>query len=387
MYDIFKISKLVIKKKLRILTDAEKSRLKQFNKNYPFLKDINFENLVDKISEYGAINNDAAWETILGKSNKRKLKVVTPFFRESWFKYAAAASIALLFSVSYLLMNKGTQENKTVILAPAIEIGTDKATLTLEDGSKVTLEKGESYQANNINSNGEQIIYDAVKNTAESKIAYNYLTIPRGGQFFAKLSDGTKVWLNSESQLKYPVAFVEGKTRQVELLYGEAYFEVSPSTAHNGATFKVFNKAQEIEVLGTEFNIKAYKDENNIYTTLVEGKVTVKYESKTQDLIPNQQSNYNLKNNTFSIAVVDTFNETSWKEGVFSFDGKSLKEIMTVLSRWYDVEVEFQNKAIESEEFIGVLGKNQNLENILLSIKNFGVIKDYQIKNRKVILK
>jgi ferric-dicitrate binding protein FerR (iron transport regulator) len=344
---------------------------------------------VKKLGSEDTIKNKMLQNILKSINEEESLKVV-PFYRRKLFKYtvAAAASIALLFSVSYLGMNHATQENRTDILAPAIEIGTDKATLTLEDGSIVILEKGSTYQAKNATSNGEEIVYeDRRPKTEDRSIAYNYLTIPRGGQFLITLSDGTKVWLNSESQLKYPVAFVEGKTRQVELLYGEAYFEVSPSTAHNGATFKVFNKAQEIEVLGTEFNIKAYKDENNIYTTLVEGKVTVKYESKTQDLIPNQQSNYNLKNNTFSIAVVDTFNETSWKEGVFSFDGKSLKEIMTVLSRWYDVEVEFQNKAIESEEFIGVLGKNQNLENILLSIKNFGVIKDYQIKNRKVILK
>ncbi len=329
------------------------------------------------------IDKQADWKRL-------KSKINVPV-RKLYWKYAAAAAILVIALAStYVLRDsifKNIIENSApIIVNNKIQNGIDKATLTLEDGSTVILEKGTTYQAKNANSNGEQIIYDPADNAAD-KIAYNYLTIPRGGEFFVQLSDGTKVWLNSESQLKYPVAFIAGKTRQVELMYGEAYFEVSPSTAHNGATFKVFNKAQEIEVLGTQFNIKAYKDENNIYTTLVEGKVAVKYESKTQNLVPNQQSNYNLKNNTLSIAVVDTFNEISWKEGVFSFDGKSLKEIMTVLSRWYDVEVEFQNKAIESEEFIGVLGKNQNLENILLSIKNFGVIKDYQIKNRKVILK
>lgn len=387
MHDIFNISKLVIKKKLKILTDTEKSRLKQFNKDYPFLKELNFESLVDRISEYAAINTDVAWEAILGKSNKEKLKTGIPFFRESWFKYAAAASIVLLFSISYLVMNKATQENRAVILAPVIEKGTDKATLTLEDGSIVTLEKGASYQANNINSNGEQIIYDAVNSTAESEIAYNYLTIPRGGQFFVQLSDGTKVWLNSESQLKYPVTFIDGKMRQVELVYGEAYFEVSPSTDHKGSTFKVLTKAQELEVLGTEFNIKAYKDESSIYTTLVEGKVSLSTVGMMQLLAPNQQSNFDLSSNSVTISTVDVYSEISWKNGLFSFKSMPLKDIMKVLSRWYDVEVVFADPTMEIVKFNGVLSRNQHLEEILTTIQNTNFINAYVIKNKKITIK
>lgn len=387
MRDIFKISKLVIKKKLRILTETEKSRLKQFKKDYPFLKDINFESLVDRISEYAAINTDVAWEAILGKSNKGKLKVGIPFFRESWFKYAAAASIVLLFSVSYLLMNKGTQENKTVILVPVLEKGTDKATLTLGDGSEVTLEKGASYQANNINSNGEQIIYEADNSTTESAIAFNYLTIPRGGQFFIKLADGTKVWLNSESQLKYPVTFIDGKMRQVELIYGEAYFEVSPSTEHKGSTFKVLTQSQAVEVLGTEFNIKGYKDESNIYTTLVKGKVAVSTTQSKQLLAPNQQANFDLSSNRVTISAVDVYSETSWKNGLFSFKSLTLKDIMKVLERWYDVEVEFSDPNMEKVKFNGVLSKNQHLEEILTTIQNTKFINAYEIKNKKITIK
>ena len=150
--------------------------------------------------------------------------------------------------------------------------------MTLADGSKIALEKGTPVQTQNANSNGEELIYESSKNT--SRLVYNYLTIPRGGQFVIKLSDGTKVWLNSASQLKFPVAFIEGESREVELVYGEAYFEVSPSTAHKGAHFQVYNKKQKVEVVGTEFNIKAYKDESNIYTTLVNGKVNVETGNK-----------------------------------------------------------------------------------------------------------
>ena len=105
----------------------------------------------------------------------------------------------------------------------------------------------------------------------------------------------------------------------VELVYGEAYFEVSPSTAHKGATFKVLHHSQEIEVLGTEFNIKAYRDETNVYTSLVEGKVTISTQTTTQVLAPNQQLNLDLKTNSISLSQVNIYREISWKKGLFSF--------------------------------------------------------------------
>ncbi|HUH46428.1 MAG TPA: FecR family protein, partial [Arenibacter sp.] len=184
--------------------------------------------------------------------------------------YAAAAVVTGLLVTGYFLKdNMLTRpiETKPRIVNNNIDAGSDKATLTLGDGSQVVLGKGTTYSTQNVRSNGEEIVYG----TAESditKVVYNFLTVPRGGQFHVVLSDGTEVWLNSESQLKYPVNFKKGMTRQVELVYGEGYFIVSPSTAHGGAKFVVFNQFQEIEVLGTEFNIKAYKDEPEIYTTL-----------------------------------------------------------------------------------------------------------------------
>lgn len=306
--------------------------------------------------------------------------------RQKIYKYIAAASVLLVISLTvFFNKNEDTQFIEPIIVDRNISVGTDKAILTLEDGELITLEKGTTTQTKNASSNGEEIIYN-ISDNKNSKIAYNYLTIPRGGQYYIKLSDGTQVWLNSESQLKYPVSFIDGVTRQVELIYGEAYFDVSPSTEHNGANFKVFNNQQEVNVYGTEFNIKAYIDEINIYTTLVEGKVAVTFGGKEQKLKPNEQSKFNFETQVFSVKTVDVYDEISWKEGIFSFEKKSLKEIMKIISRWYDVDVIFNNKTIENEEFIGILSKDQNIEEILTIIKNFGIIKDYQIYGKKVIL-
>jgi len=311
----------------------------------------------------------------------------TSIRKKSILKYAAAAVVVGVLSTTYFLRTKVlyAAQKKSPTLAVVIVPATDKATLTLEDGSVVELEKGADFKTKSATSNGKEIVYE---NTAQpaATISYNYLTIPRGGQFFIKLSDGTQVWLNSETQLKYPVHFIEGETRKVELVYGEAYFDVSPSTVHNGATFKVLNKAQEIEVLGTEFNIKAYQEDAHIITTLVEGKVVVGNGDFKQYLVPNQQFNLDTETNNFSVVEVDVKNEITWKDGVFRFVNKPLKEIMEVVARWYDVDVVFENKALESVEFTGTLNKNQSIEEILSIMKSYS-INNYEIKENKVILK
>ncbi len=308
--------------------------------------------------------------------------------KNSYYKYAAVASIVILLSVNFILYKKEATKVAEIeqVNHNTIEVGTDKANLTLEDGTVVALEKGNTYQMQNASSNGEKLVYQS-KHSDSKEIVYNYLTIPRGGQFFIKLSDGTQVWLNSESQLKYPVSFVEGNTREVELVYGEAYFDVSPSTEHKGAKFKVINNYQDIEVIGTEFNMKAYKGDANIYTTLVEGEVLVRVDNTNQILKPSQQANLNLNSVTIGVSTVNVYNEISWKDGIFSFRRKPLEEIMKVLSRWYDIKVDFVNPHLRSAGFNGVLGKDQKIEEILEAIKNFKVIEDYEIRGKTVILK
>ena len=385
MNDIFQISILIIKKKLKSLSSAEKEQLKDLSKRYPFTKEIDFVSLVDKVSEHNTLDKDKAWDHVLHKSQKRQSTTRTLIYRQTWFKYAASITLLLSLTLAYNKF-KHPKVEIPVSVNPVnnVVIGTDKATLTLANGTNIALEKGKNYQDANVSSNGEAIVYN--HDEESNAIKYNFLTIPRGGQFYVELSDGTKVWLNSDSQLKFPVSFVKDKSREVELVYGEAYFEVSPSTEHNGADFKVFHNKQEIKVLGTQFNLKAYKDETNVYTTLVEGKIAVQFEGNKQTLLPSQQSNLNLNNNLMAVATVDVYNEISWKEGVFSFNGKPLKDIMKVLERWYDIEVVFKNQDILNEEFNGILGKDQKIEEILNYIKNFGKIKAYEIQDKKLIL-
>lgn len=309
---------------------------------------------------------------------------VLPLYRWKIGVASAAAVILLISSIYFYTQDFNQSPTELPLVVEQIAPGTNKAILTLANGQKVILDKGKSYTDSNVDSDGEELLYK--QGSKEKKSTYNELTIPRGGQFFIKLSDGTKVWLNSESKIRYQVSFIDGLPRQIELVYGEAYFDVSPSVKHKGSSFTVYHKQQEVQVLGTAFNLKAYKDEREIRTTLVEGKVALNFGLKKAYLRPNEQSIYSTVDQTFVVKEVDVYNSVAWKNGIFSFEGMSLKEIMKVLSRWYDVEIIFKDSSIENQEFIGVLGKDQNLETILHSIKSYGIIKNYELTNKKVVL-
>lgn len=312
------------------------------------------------------------------KEVKRKKRMT------SLLKYAAV--LLVLVGIGYFMTTKTiVSKQGPAAVVNTIKPGSLKATLTLSDGTEVTLEKEQTYASNDLQSIGEKLIYTQASKAGKPKTTYNSLSIPRGGQFFVKLEDGTQVWLNSESKLRYPVNFTDGEIREVELVYGEAYFEVSPSTEHNGDTFKVISGEQEVEVLGTQFNIKAYKDEVKTYTTLVEGKIALVTQDNNKILKPGQQAILNPASKKVEINRVDVFNQISWKDGVFSFKNKPLKEIMKAMSRWYDIEVIFSNPEVKNTRFTGVLGKEQSLENILSTLHKTNNI-NYRINKKTIII-
>ena len=307
-------------------------------------------------------------------------------------RIAVAASVLLMLSMAfYLLYNTDGADGPVGEERPHLIVaGTDKAILTLENGDEVALEKGKKFQTGKVSSNGEELVYAEKGQTdvVEKEQSYNYLTIPRGGQFFVQLSDGTEVWLNSETKLKYPVTFKDGSTRKVELLYGEAYFKVSPSTDHKGAAFHVLTKSQEIDVLGTEFNIRAYNNDQIMATTLVEGKIRIKNGEVSETMLPNQQARIGNDTDKIDIQEIDVSQEISWVNGLFSFNEKPLEEIMTVLSRWYDTEVVFAKAKQKKFVFTGILERTEAVEDILMFIEatSEGQLQ-FEINDKTIIIK
>ena len=334
---------------------------------------------------------DIQVEKLLGNIRKEN-KATFKLSKKRTLFYAAAAAFAGLLVLGYWQKESiqvDTKKNSIpVIVNNQIETGTDKATLTLADGKNVVLEEGEVYDEGNLYSNGKEIIYEKIDATAKvDQVVYNVLTIPRGGQFFIRLADDTKVWLNSESKLRYPTQFNAGQDRTVELVYGEAFFEVSPSEEHQGSRFKVIQSANEVVVLGTQFNISAYKDDAIVKTTLVEGKIVMNTQSEGVILEPGQQLALNKQKNSIEINEVDTYVETAWRKGLFVFRATTLNEITKTLSRWYDTDFVFATENLKEIQFRGVLGKDQSIEDILNSIKNSSEIKNYEIYEKTVTMK
>lgn len=374
----------LIKKKINNTLTEEEGRI--FNSWYNESKDHrSYFHKVENNSQKGidVVDIKNAWAGISSKI-KRKEKSY------SFYKYAAAIAILITAGAIWFRNKENIQVHPTidtvVIQKDSIQIGTDKATLTLDDGSEIVLAKGESVKTDKASSNGEQLVYADGQVSAHKIIAKNILTIPRGGQFVLVLADGTKVWVNSETRLRYPVAFTANKTREVELVYGEAYFDVSPSTDHNGSHFVVHTEGQSVEVLGTEFNIKAYNEDKYVSTTLVEGKVIVENGIESKNLSPGHQSTMDRDSKKMKVSKVDVYNEVSWKNGLFSFKNRSLEDIMQVLGRWYDVDVVFQDKGIGELTFNGVFRKTLSLKEILDIVQNTNEVK-YEINGKTIIMK
>ncbi len=307
------------------------------------------------------------------------------------FKYVAASLVLGILSTTYFLKENiyssptTNSSSSSIEYSTTIEAGTDKAVLILEEGLEITLQKNEDLKTLDASSDGKTIIYNKKVNN-KNELRLHTLTVPRGGQFIIELSDGTKVWLNSESQLRYPVSFIQGRPREVELVYGEAYFDVSPSTENSGTSFVVLNQEQKINVVGTEFNLKAYKNENVTKITLVEGIIDIYGLENTLRLSPNQQLKFDHDTNSLLIKDIDVFNEISWKEGIFSFENVTLEEVMKVLSRWYNAEIIIKNESIKNKEFIGILRKNRKIETVLESIKSYDIIQNYLIEDDRIEL-
>jgi len=304
---------------------------------------------------------------------------------------AAAASILIgifLFSGNQIL-RKPSIENVVVVEYPEIKPGVKKAMLVLADGTKMDLGKVDSLVVEdngvfiNIDSTGIKYEESNMVPQKEIEVAYNTLEVPRGGEFFTTLSDGTKVWLNSDSKLKYPVTF-SGDNRLV-YLEGEAYFEV---TKNSSKSFTVRALMGDVIVHGTEFNVKGYPDEACLYTTLVKGSVEFKESGQESgvSLFPGQQLSYNSKTRSTILQQVNVNNFISWKDKLLQFEEQTLEDIMNILSRWYDVNILYESEGLKEIQFSGRLDKYKNIGSFLKLFEAGGNI-EFEVKNKNILIK
>ncbi|MGF6924816.1 transmembrane sensor [Chitinophaga sp. W2I13] len=299
-------------------------------------------------------------------------------------RYAAAAAVALLVvAAGYFTWQRTSRKSTVPIVATAdVKPGKNGAVLTLADGSEVVLDSlgngtVTTQQGTRVILSNGQLSYDAA---GTGEVSQNTMTTPRGRKFRLRLPDGTNVWLNAASAISYPTAFT-GNTRSVTLT-GEAYFEV---TANKDQPFIVqLNNETSVRVLGTHFNIHAYPDENNISTTLLEGAVRVHVQQQTSLLKPGQQLEINKKSGATALNnQADTLAIIAWKNDILNFQDKKLTTVISMIARWYDIEVVYETTPPDIT-FVGEIGSDVNLSSVLNFLKESGV--HFRLENRTLII-
>lgn len=328
------------------------------------------------------IDVDASWAQVQDKVFGAAPQRSFPF-------YKIAASVALLMAVGialYLgLKPAPTQEQQAALITP----GSAQAIVKLSDGKTITLSdsgnQNKAFQENNgfgfFNAAGS-VAYTAGA-AAGGDLIYNEIIVPRGGEYQVTLSDGTRVWLNSETQLRFPVRFPVAE-RVVELT-GEAYFEV----AHQPDRPFIVTTAQQasIKVYGTHFNINTYNDLPQVAVTLNEGKVSVRRENGPEVMLkPDEQAVLRNGTEQISLVAVDAAQFSAWKDGMLVFDNMALGDISTLLSRWYDVKFEFENDRIRAYRFTADIKRYGTFREVLRFFEKTNQIA-FTIDDRTILIR
>jgi len=345
-----------------------------FFKDLPDQESANHSELLAKIeAQINAAETEEASDHII--------RPKTPFKK----LIAVAAAILLLISIGIVFRNNLVKEQTIANNINKITPGGNKAILTLANGSQIVLEsakKGVLANQQNIIVNKTadgKLVYDASQKQQDNaglQSGYNTISTPNGGQYQVVLPDGTRVWLNAASSLKFPVAFT-AKERNVELT-GEGYFEVAKNKA---MPFRVTVNHSTVEVLGTHFNIMGYADEKSTNTTLLEGSVKIISGNNQKLIVPGEQARVNGE---IEVAKVNAAQAVEWKNGNFNFSHENIETIMRKVARWYNVSVQYQG-AITNEGFVGTVPRSENITEVLNALELTGLV-HFKIIERRVIV-
>lgn len=307
------------------------------------------------------IRDAEAWKRLSATMAAKKIRRIRQ-------RVAAVAAVVLLFLGIGLGFLESREE--TVPLGSNIHIlpGTTKATLVLANGTQLDLTRNDLREVQEQgalikNDTTVGLQYELNHQKMEEPV-WHTVKVPVSGEYHFTLSDGTRVWLNSESEITFPVSFVGG-SREV-VVKGEAYFEVKSDKAH---PFIVHAKEVDIEVVGTKFNVAAYEDSHRVVTTLAEGRVNVEMSGQVVGLSPDEQVSVDLKSGKMAKNSVSASTNISWIQGIFEYENMTLEEITTQLSRWYGVDFIFSAAEFKTRRFTGVVKKYDELNNVLKIIE------------------
>ncbi|WP_276500107.1 FecR family protein [Terrimonas pollutisoli] len=373
-------------------------------KFFEFLEQDGYRNVLEEVlrKEWDDENYMEQTNTQIGErieqyvlrriANNEKAPVRPISFFRRYRMIAAAVIIIIAGAGLYLLLTNRTNDRRDIAKTIQNDVppGSNKAVLTLADGSTIILDSaadGQLAQQGNAKiskTNEGQLAYNLINEKPTTEVLYNTLATPRGGQYRLVLPDESKVWLNAASSIRYPTVFT-GKERVVEIT-GEAYFEVEKNEKLPFIV-KIISPSGdngEVRVLGTHFNINAYDDESLVRTTLLEGSVLIKKDAAMALLKPGEQAQLNNGSSVKVVKNVDLEEVVAWKNREFNFNGADIYAVMRQLSRWYDVDVIYQNKKIDVQFFFEI-PRSSKLSDVLRILELAGKIK-FQIEGKRVIV-
>lgn len=382
---IFRLAEIIAKSFREKLSEEERTLLEKWlavsennRKQYTRYRSEAF--LQRKRQEHAAIDWQTDYRSFIAKHqlNKQSISLRT------LFKYAAIWLLPLVAGIMLWQWNLSKQELPVARNQPSVHIGAAPI-LTLANGQKIMLTDSigkNAISGADLNPERNTLTYlpttDSVSPEKVSEPVYNRLEIPRGAEYFLTLSDGTKIWLNSETVLRYPESFL-GRQREV-FVEGEAYFQVKHDPLH---PFIVHAAQSRIEVLGTEFNVRTYRDETAIATTLVEGSVSMTSETQNVILRPGQQGCVTQTDGQLTVRKVDTYLYTAWKDSRFVFRNARMEDLLNTLARWYDLTIFYQNSETKAIRFTGDMSRMDNFQQLLNIIENNERVR-FTVNNRTV---
>lgn len=370
--NIFQLARIIAASLRGKANDEEQRTLREWlsvstrnEKIYDGFKDG--KRLEQKIVESRQINWEKDYQQFITKRQRtrknRRMKTI--------IRYAAILTLPIVAASIFLLQKNDRQA--IVSISEVIKPGEHKAVLITGGGDRITLSDStlSPIQEQNgmiVNVMNNKVFYTLPEDslcTQESPI-FNTLQIPRGGEYFLTLADGTEVWLNAETEIRYPVQFTGNK--RVVYLDGEAYFTVAPDKKK---PFTVVSTHASVSVLGTQFNFRAYPDEQDVQTTLVSGSVIMQSEKYKQQikLVPGEQGVLEKRSANLTKQEVNTYLYTAWKDGRFAFRDARLEDLFNILARWYDLSVFYQSPEAKDIRFTGDLNKTDDFKSILKIIE------------------
>ncbi len=333
--------------------------------------------------KYQKVNAAEAYEAFLSKTRQDRNRNIVKKKKKYVAFYRYAAIFVGLFALSYYFLTRGPVEPPLLKIedkAITLQLGNGKIRVVDAEGNAQVLDKNGKAIATQT---GDKITYTSKEDNNE--LIYNELNIPYGKKFQLELSDGTVVHLNSGSSLRYPVNFLEGKNREV-FLNGEAYFKVTEDEAH---PFIINTQQVNVRVLGTEFNVSSYNDDEHVNTVLVSGSVEL-YEGSEANidnalqLTPTQKGTWNKAEKTFGVEQVDTNLYTAWVDGRLVFRDTPFKTIRKKLERHYNVTINNNNKLLDENTFNAVFDIETIEEVLEVFDRNFGI--KYRIEDNQIII-